>query len=209
MKKTLLLIPIILLIVSCNSGSFPVEPKEKEIERVFTKNIERIYSSNFESDLIFKAESVYPNRDSVLATVSPFFPQSSIPDSNLWFYDSFDGILIPFAITAESILYYSNLIDSMSANNGYNFFLKANFKYNAEIEFKTSYTFVGKNPQTDESLPSISFERVYVVDMTLDWDNYCGIDCAMWISHKRIVVFDEFGNLLNIFYDCPFPVMVS
>ena len=141
--------------------------------------------------------------------MSRFINPSSIPDSNLWFFEVFDGILIPFAITSETISYYDDLIDSFSINNGYDFFIKANFKYKAEIEFKESYTFEGKNLFTEELLPSISFERVYVVTMSLEWENYCGPVCGLWISHKRIVVFDEYGNLLNVFYDGIIPIAVS
>ena len=209
MKKILLIIPFIFLVISCSSKkNTPTAPEVKEVQREFTKNIERA-NNDFERDLIFSAESIYPNRDSVLANMSHFINPSSIPDSNLWFFEVFDGILIPFAITSEAISYYDKLIDSISANNGYDFFIKANFKYKAEIEFKESYTFEGKSLFTKEPLPSVSFERVYVVTMSLDWDNYCGMDCALWISHKRIVVFDEFGNLLNVFFDGPIPVMVS
>ncbi len=210
MKKILLIIPIIFLIISCNSKTnIPIEPEEKEIEREFTKKIERISTNNFESNLILSAESIYPNRDSVLAYMSRFIPQSSIPDSNLWFFEEFDGVLIPFAITSDAISYYDDLIDSLSANNGYKFFITANFEYRAEIQFKESYTFEGENPFTGEPLPSVSYEHVYVTTMSLKWENYCGMLCGLWISHKRIVVFDESGNLLNVFYDGPIPIMVS
>ena len=93
--------------------------------------------------------------------------------------------------------------------NGYNFFITANFEYRAEIEFKKSYTFEGINLFTQEPLPSVSFVRVYVLNMSLKWENYCGSTCGLWISHRRIVVFDESGNLLNVFYDGPIPVIVS
>lgn len=210
MIKTFSIIPFIFIFIYCNSKeNIPTEPEEKQIDREFTKSIERVATNNFERDLIFSAESIYPNRDSVLAHMSRYVPQSSIPDSNLWFYEVFDGVLIPFAITSEAISYYDDLIDSISANNGYDFFIKANFKYRAEIEFKESYTFEGKNLITEEPLPSVSFERVYVVAMSLEWDNYCGMECGLWISHKRIVVFDESGNLLNVFYDGPIPIAVS
>ena len=209
MKKLFQIIPFIFLFISCKSENVPVEPERKEIKREFTKSIERVATLNLERDLIFRAESIYPNRDSVLAYMSIYIPQSSIPDSNLWFFEVFDGVLIPFAVTSEAISYYDNLIDSLSANNGYNFFIKANFEYRAEIEYKESYSFEGEDQFTGEPLPSVSFENVYVVSMALRWENYCGIMCGLWISHKRIVVFDESGNLKNVFYDGPIPIAVS
>jgi|GEM_PF-747057 len=210
MQKIVIITSIIFLIVSCNSKKdFSTEPEEPEILQKYTKSIERIAGNDFERNLIFNAEAIYPNRDSVFAYMSRYIPPSSIPDSNLWFYEVFDNVLIPFAITSHTISYYNDFIDSLSVNNGYNFFIKANFEYSADIEFKESYTFEGKNLFTEEPLPSVTFERVYVVNMSLKWEDYCGELCALWISHKRIVVFDESGNLLNIFYDGPIPIAVS
>lgn len=209
MKKILLIGSFIFLFISCNSKNIPTELETKEIEKEFTKSIERVYNNEFERDLIFNAESIYPNRDSVLEYMSSYIPQSSIPDSNLWFYEIFDGILIPYAITSDAISYYDDLIDSLSNNNGFNFFSTANFEYKADTEFMETYTFEGYNFLTQEPLPSVSFERVYVVTMNLKWENYCGLDCGLWIYPKRIIVFDESGNLLDIFFDGPIPIAVS
>ena len=209
MKIIFLIIPIILFFISCNSKNIPTEPDQKEIEREFTKSIERVFTNNFERDLIFNAESIYPNRDSVLVHISSYIPQYSIPDSNLWFYEVFEGVLIPFAVASKAISYYNYLIDSLSANNGYNFFITANYEYRAGIEFKENYTFEGEDPITGEPLPTVSFENVYVVEMSLKWEDYCGMECGLWFFHKRIVVFDEFGNLLSVFFDGPIPIAVS
>ena len=209
MKKLFQIIPFIFLFISCTSENVPVGPERKEIKREFTKSIERIATLNFERDLIFSAESIYPNRDSVLSYMSIYIPQSSIPDSNLWFYEVFEGVLIPFAVASKAISYYNDLIDSLSANNGYNFFITANYEYRAGIEFKENYTFEGEDPITGEPLPTVSFENVYVVEMSLKWEDYCGMECGLWFFHKRIVVFDEFGNLLSVFFDGPIPIAVS
>ena len=45
--------------------------------------------------------------------------------------------------------------------------------------------------------------------MSLKWEDYCGMECGLWFFHKRIVVFDEFGNLLSVFFDGPIPIAVS
>ena len=209
MMKILLTFVFIFLFISCNSKkTSPTEPDEPEVQLSFTKSIERIAANDYQQSLILKAEAIYPERDSILVYTSTSF-QQFIPDSNAWFWSSFDGVLIPFAITAASISYYCDLIDSLNANSGYDFFITANFEYRSKIDFKETYTFEGRDLYSNEPLPSVSYVKVYVVEMSLKWENYCGSLCGLWISHKRVIVFDESGNLLNVFYDGIIPVAVS
>lgn len=204
MIKKYLLLAALGFLVSCNSDTTTSVKDEPD---KFTKKIERVASNEFEMNLIYKAESIYPPRDSVIAHI--YLLSHSIPDTNLWFYSDFEDILIPYAITSEAISFYDNLIDLISEKNGNNYYYTANFEYRAEIEFNESYTFEGNDPISGEPLPSVSFERVYVVNMILKWKHYCGVVCGLWLTHNRIVVFDESGNLLNVFYDGPILVAVS
>ena len=208
MKQILLLFPFCILLSCCSDKNSPTENGEQKPKREYTKSIDRISSNDYEKNLIYKAESFYPPRDSVLAHVQPWF-YNSVPDTNLWYYNSFDGIFIPYAVTTDGINYYSGLIDMMTTRGEDNFIIKASFEYNAQILFYDSFTFQGNDPFSGEPLPTVSYEKVYVVTMLLKWEHYCGPECGLWISHKRIVVFDEDGNLLDVFYDGVIPVMVS
>ena len=119
---------LILAFVSCNKSD-----SEPEEERLYTKSVERISSSNFEADLIDKAEKYYPPREDVLEVQGY---RMGIPDTLYWYYDSFDGVLLPYAITYDAIVYYSGLIDQFNANKVETFFLSASFEYKAEVTFQ-------------------------------------------------------------------------
>ena len=206
----LLILVFLSLIISCDTKKdVPVNVEEEPTpKRKFTKTIERIFANDFEKNLIFNAESIHPICDSVIAC-APSHLHEYIRENNCWFFEAFDGVLIPYAITSDGIEYYDSLIDTMTAGNKFKFIINATFEYHAEIEFKETYTFEGNSLFNNEPLPTVSYERVYVVSMTLKWDQYCGPLCALWISHQRVVVFDEFGNPLNVFYDGPIPIVVS
>jgi hypothetical protein len=205
--KHLIILFSILLLAGCNSEVNNLDEELQPPKREFTKNIERVFSNEFEQNLISSAESFYPPRDSVLNAAESWF-RDLIPDTNYWFYDSFDGIRIPYAITIDAINYYSDFIDTLNAGLK-SIIYKAVFKYKAEITYYTSYTFEGVDPLTEIPLPIISFEDVYVVEMNLSWDHYCGMECGLYIKHKRIVVLNSQGELLQIFYDGKIPVAVS
>lgn len=202
MKKILslsLVFVISLGIVSCKKES------EDEPERVYTKTIERNFTNEFEKDLIEKAEAYYPPRDSVVEAANAYM---EIPDSNYWFYSSFDGTYIPYAITKEAVEYYSGLIDQFNANKSDSFFFTAEFVYSASVEFHENYLSPSANSREEPVIPE-EFESVYVVDLLLEWEQYCGPLCAMWIDKQRIAVFDESGQLLGVFLDGPISVPVS
>ena len=203
------ILALLSLLVSCDTKKdIPVNVEDPEPKRKFTKIIERISANDFEKNLIFNAESIYPICDSVIAYASPHLVEN-ILENNCWFFEDFDGVLIPFAITSAGIEYYDSLIDTITAGNKYKFMINATFEYHAEIEFKETYTFEGNNLFTNEPLPSVSYDHVYIVSMSLKWSHYCGPVCGLWISHQRLVVFDELGNFLNVFYDGPIPIIVS
>ncbi len=43
--------------------------------------------------------------------------------------------------------------------------------------------------------------NVFVAEMFLEWGHGCGNMCCLWITARRVVVFDFQGNLLKVFYD--------
>lgn len=177
-------------------------PDTHEPQREYTKTITREASSEFEHQLIAQAEMVYPSRDSILA-VAPVLLHSSIPDTAAWFCDIFQGIRIPYAITENAIEYYSHLIDSLAAHPAENRLITADFTYHATIGFHETYTFEGTGPYANESLPPANFDSVYVVHMSLKWDQNCGMGCGMYFSPRRLVIFDDTGMVLRVIYDGP------
>ena len=205
--KSLNILLIILFLYGCSDEVSSPDSGQQPPKREFTKNIERVFLNEFEQNLIITAESFYPPRDSVLNAASPEF-QIFIPDTNYWFYDSFDGVRIPYAITIDAINYYSNIIDLLNASPN-SLIYKADFDYKAEVAYFNSYSFEGIDPFTGDTLPSISFNNVFVVKMDLSWDHSCGPECGLYIIHKRIVIFNSEGELLQIFHDGKIPVTVS
>lgn len=198
---------VLIFVLSCSDKVTNPDNEIVQSQNEYTKQIERIYSNDFEKNLITIAESIYPPRDSVLSVTPPeLLP--FIPDSNYWFYQTFDGVVIPYAITSEAIIYYSEIIDTLKSRQN-SFIYKAVFSYSAKVTFNNIYIFEGIDPMTGLPLQSETFNDVYVISMDLSWDHYCGPECGLYIDHKRIVVFDNQGNLIKIFYDGEIPIMVS
>jgi hypothetical protein len=192
---------LVLALAGCDTDS-----TEPEVERSYSKSVVREAANDFEDSLIAQAEAVYPARDSVVAAA---WDPAQVPEVGYWFYGAFDGVLIPYAITGDAVTYYSDLIDALEAGEELQFLTEASLDYRATASFREAYTFEGADPETGEPLPSESFERVYVVEMSLGWSQYCGELCAMGINHDRVVVFDEAGELLRVSLDGPRPVTAA
>lgn len=203
-KKPFLFIIILTLFISCIKEN--EDDNQNEIERSYTKSIERISASDFESDLIDQAEKYYPPREDVVSAAE--WSGMEIPETKYWYYSNFDGVKIPFAITEDAINYYSDLIDEFNENPDDVFFYMASFEYKAEVIFYENYVSPEADSQGQATEPE-SFDSVYVIKMTLVWEDYCGSLCAAWINKNRIVVFNESGELLKVYLDGVTPVMVS
>lgn len=188
---------ILFAVISCNN-----ETEEPEIERVYTKSVERISTNDFEKNLIEQAESIYPPRMEVMAAA--VFSNIEIPETGYWYYNSFDGIYIPYAITVEAINYYGDLIDDIKSGKINTIFLTATFEYQAKIEFHNNYSI--RNNEKDDS---DEYKDVYVVEMNLTWENYCGSLCGLWINKKRTVIFNQSGELQKVYFDGAEPIAVS
>ena len=125
MKKIITIIFIILITGCIWNSNHPKH--ENEIKRSYTKTISRISENAFTDSLIYEAEKIYPERDSVLAVVNHDYIDN-VPESGYWFYSSFDCIYLPYAITNEAINYYDGLIDSLRIGNTLQFIITANFE---------------------------------------------------------------------------------
>nr|WP_319572321.1 hypothetical protein [uncultured Draconibacterium sp.] len=200
----LLLSVLLLALASCSDSS---DDNNLEIQgNSYTKLIERNSDTSFEVELIKKAESYYPPREDLIDATK--WSGMEVPETDYWYYNHFDGVLIPYCITTEAIDYYSNLIDQYNANKDDVFFITAEFTYSANVTHHDTYTSPDKNSKRETVAPQ-SFESVYVVTLDLYWMDYCGPVCAMWIEKQRIAVFNESGELLEIFMDGTVSVSVS
>ena len=194
---------LMLALVSCNDSS---DDELEMPERSYTKLIERNSDNSFEAELITKAELYYPPREDLIAATE--WSGMEVPETAYWYYNSFDGVLIPYCITTDAIDYYTTLIDEFNANKEDVFFYTAEFTYSANVEFHDSYTSPDKN-SIGETVEPQSFDSVYVVTLDLYWMDYCGPLCAMWIEKQRIAVFNESGDLIEVFMDGTISVPVS
>lgn len=158
--------------------------------------IERTVSSETEARLLAIAESALSDT----GAISPWC-------------SSFDGTKIPKAITPEVIRYYLDLTDDFrrgdfSKTNGIEM-TQSTLEYTATVGKRTART-VALGNQFRAKPETVSTDTdVYVVEMTLKWDQYCGSVCAMTFSLTRTVVIHSSGRIIRILEDgCP-PVEVS
>ncbi|MCP9292093.1 hypothetical protein [Gracilimonas sediminicola] len=189
---------------SCSDN--PADSSENEF---YTKTIERIAENEFEEELIEKAETEYPPRDSVLAAVSPW-QQELVPETEYWWYSRYEGVYLPFALTIDAIEYYESFIDSLAAEEQDDYYKTAELEYEAKVSFHDSFKIYEQgytNPTPDQLLGS--FEEVYVVEMTLGFRFECFVHCLLGASKSRVAVFNKEGNLLEIFHDGATPQIVA
>ena len=203
----LLLLLTGIFFTGCESVVDADEDDEKEVERSYSKSIEREYDNEFERSLIDSAEAVYPPRDSVLSAVSDN-NRDHIPETNYWFYRSIDQVLIPFAITAEAVDYYSTLIDSMKAGITHQFINSAEFEYRTSISFEEEYEFNWPEElvdsyieRTGEQPPEETFHQVYVVKKKIRWEHRCVEHCGLWLKRDRVVIINKNNDIKRVFLD--------
>jgi hypothetical protein len=150
------------------------------------------------------AESTYPSPDVILQDIQPWYPELP-PNPNheaLWWYDSFDGVRIPYAITRGSLAYYQGLTEAFRAGDfsavGNYPLVSSSLEYSAVISRRSNYVREG-TPYGD----------VYVVEIELSWSDICGNLCGLWFSKKRVVILDLDGTLRAVFGDGETTIMVS
>ena len=152
--------------------------------------------------LVEKAESLFPPSDSIMSLQN--YNVDEIPaNESLWWYSTFDGVRIPYAITWEAVEYYLTLLDyyeeGLFEEAGTIDVSRADFNYETTVTQYDSFQIL-----------NYSFGRVYVVTQLLEWDSYCGPLCALFLTARRSVIIDfETEQVLGVFGDGPCLVMVS
>lgn len=152
--------------------------------------------------LVRKAETLFPPASEILG-YRRGQDGACLSDEPLWWYTSFDGVRIPYAVTASAVAYYLNLIYLYREGDfdgaGTLPMIYASLEYHAKVHFWQTFI-------TDTA----KYDRVYVVEQELRWGSYCGMLCGLWFTKRRFVIFSEdTGALLGIIGDGVTGVVVS
>jgi hypothetical protein len=94
----------------------------------------RTFSGQHESALLRKAEAIYPRRDVLENTFkTAHFRLRELPGNEMpvWWTAQFDGVRMPFAITAAAVRYYYDLSHA---------FVSQDFRGSANIRHSSSET---------------------------------------------------------------------
>lgn len=120
----------------------------------------------------------------------------------LWSCNNFDGVLVPYAITKSAVAYYLEVSKEFGKKRPREPFWSnmksSSLMYSASITRKESY-------QTGE----VTHKDIYVVSMKIEWSQYCGQWCAMWVEKSRTIVLDAKGEVLAVEGDGCAPARVS
>ncbi len=170
----------------------------------FVIEIVRTFESGDQACLIGEAEAAWPERQEILDLIGDEKKQehAGVTDGPLWWFRTFDGVRIPYAITEATLPYYLGLIEAFMAGDfsqaGGITMKKATLKYSASVQHHESFAHEGR-----------TFQDVDVVSLSLSWLQYCGGECAMGFGKERIVVFGPDGGILAVFGDGETPYIVS
>ncbi|HYQ89801.1 MAG TPA: carboxypeptidase-like regulatory domain-containing protein [Candidatus Binatia bacterium] len=172
--------------------------------RAYTAAVNRAYSSPEEERLLRTAEETYPPAEAIRAVAESGPGKHLAPGGKrLWWYDDFDGVRLPYAVTMDAVRYYLGLIQAFGTGDSaktHNIRMKAaSFTYHANISSRIpTYSRDGR-----------VFKDVYVVEMGFKWSNYCGSLCACSFDLDRTVILRRDGTALCVFGDRRPRVIVS
>ena len=187
------LIAALLLAVTSARSEPPVflPPDQSSTQGTHTISIKRTFADDDLGKLILAAESLVPPRADVVSVmrVRGNEAMKRLQPKDLWWYESFDGTLIPYALTGGCL---THLTERSKA------FVKSVAEGKPMIGSKHStlnYTATAVHHEQFE-LDGQKFRNVNVVTMTLEWSQR-----SMWFSKERVVVFDEKRNPVKVFHD--------
>jgi carboxypeptidase family protein len=172
--------------------------------RAFVANVRRDFRNPAEERLLRIAEETYPPAQAVASIASlRSTPTDLAREERLWWFDEFDGVRLPYAVTMDAVRYYLGLTQALGRGDSTQThgirMKRCKFSYSAQVSAgPTHYTRGGRR-----------FEDVYVIEMKLSWSNYCGPLCACWVDLDRTVLIRADGTVVWIFGDRKPDVMVS
>ena len=150
-------------------------------------SIERKFANEKEEKLLQIAEAVYPLEHKVKQNARADLKNGG---KRQWWCSSFDGVLIPYAITNSAVAYYLDLSDGFRTGKPkivHPLMRFTTFGYTAEIARHETYT-----------AGASTFRNVYVVSLGMAWSQYCNALCGMFFVASRTVVLNEEGKVLLV-----------
>jgi len=142
--------------------------------------------------LIKAAEAAAPPKEAVQKAAG----ETKLPETGpLWWYREELGVRIPFAVTGDSVKYFSELVGRYGKQS-FTRFVEPTSRLEYSAKVTTHETFSRDNE---------SFSNVRVVTLTLHFrQNFCATGTeGQSFQKERIVVFDAAGAVLKIFGDGP------
>jgi hypothetical protein len=172
--------------------------------KAFVATVHREFRTPVEERLLRIAEETYPPTKAVLSIADVRLDRKALlQEERLWWYGEFDGVRLPYAVTMDAVRYYLGLTQALgrgdsSQTHGIRM-KRSEFSYSAQIS-PGSRTF---------SRDGRTFENVWVVEMKLEWSDYCGSLCACGFHLDRTVILRRDGTVLCVFGDKKPMVVVS
>lgn len=167
----------------------------------FTISITRVARDDFERELLWRAESLFPDReriDQMVDTARGWNARGARAAGALpgprWWWAEVDGVLLPYAATGAAVDYYVGRVRSLSSEPNpfrdawFAFPHRASFSYEAEVI------------RTPESEDARRYEEVRI---RLGWHFTCGPRCGVFFTHARTVRFDSDGRVVDVTGDGP------
>jgi hypothetical protein len=177
-----------------NEISAPFLEISEKNKETFKVNISRKFANKEEERLLKIAESLYPTNEEKQKNCSK--PVLGNPTDVDWACGSFDGVIVPYAVTKSTVNYYLNLTDEF--RKGKRQMKTSSLKYSAGVKFYPNF-----------QLKREKFTNVYLVSMDFNWSHVCGDLCALVFGKVRTVIMDKTGKVLLVDGDKETPVMVS
>jgi len=154
-----------------------------------TTSIQRAAANDAEKKLIAAAEKSPPNAAALLEAIRKEDDKTQ-PLAGQWWNKEVCGIRIPFAITADAVDYYTQLV------NGY-----AQKKLVRYAQPSSAFAYQTKAAQHDRyELDGKSFENITVVTLAMSFQQSFAATVAEGFSFekKREVVFDKDGKIIHV-----------
>jgi hypothetical protein len=161
--------------------------------------IRRVAADGVEKQLIEAAEKSQPDSSALFESMAKEGGAGK-PQPGQWWNKETLGIRIPFAITAETVSYYSGLVGEYGRQKLNRYAQPSSaFTYQAEVSKPATYELDGK-----------SLQNVSVVTMTLSFRQQFVASVAEGFAFekKREVVFDKDGTIIHVVGDGDVPIAI-
>lgn len=173
--------------------------------KAFVATVHREFRDPAEERLLRIAEETYPPPKAIASIANDrIYRKSLLREKWLWWYGDFDGVRLPYAVTTDAVRYYLGLTQALGRGESSKAHVirmkRSRFSYSARVSAGPTKTF---------SREGQVFENVYIVEMRLEWSNYCGSLCACDFHLERTVVLRADGTVVCVFGDRKPMVVVS